>query len=367
MEAIRGAGSTRAAPGEVVEEARRGGWGPSVGRPGAGGPGGPGSPGTSTGSAAGAGRAGLDRRRAAPARLARRPYTARDPRVPSPATRSAWRRLARTSVAADVDEAGGVGLGEVADGGERAQLPGPHHLPPVHVAEAAEHPLVEQHLGAPWPGRRRRPAAGRTQRPRSASARAEVRGRAPRRPGWRMAVRPAIRLDRGGVEAHGHPARRPRSARAAWWWGRCHDSPARWRCHAPPRRRLVWRIDPVVPLDLEAAAVALDPLDPLDRAPGPGRQPDEAGSIEAEHLLVDQRRAQCRRGVVDALGFVHRPPTVGAVAAAAGDPCSVRRIWRRRAGSAGQKGSATAVRRSGPGRGGSGGRGRPSSARGPRG
>ena len=59
---------------------------------------------------------------------------------------------------------------------------------------------------------------------------------------------------------------------------------------------------------LEVLAVALDRL---DRAPGPRRDPDEAGRIEAHHLLVDERGAQRGRGPVDGVALRHRPPTVG--------------------------------------------------------
>ena len=106
----------------------------------------------------------------------------------------------------DVDEAAGERLTEVADGCERVQLARPQDLAAVHVADAAEHSLVEQHLA----DRGAAVVVGEQQLDASVevgvdAAQVGTESPEPRVP--RDSWLP-VRLDGRGVEAHGGPGRR---------------------------------------------------------------------------------------------------------------------------------------------------------------
>ena len=103
-----------------------------------------------------------------------------------------------------VDEADGVGLRELGDAGERAQLPGPQHLAAEDVADTAEHARVEQHLGDA--------GVEIVVGPQQLDAAVQVGVGAPEigadaaEAGVALGVGHAVRLDDGGVEAHRPPA-----------------------------------------------------------------------------------------------------------------------------------------------------------------
>ena len=192
--------SAGAAPVEVVEEpAWPPGAGPSACRPGAARRGadrdGPGTPGTTT--APGGARRGDSTVLAAP----RAALTGAGVHGPTDTLRRAQVRPQQPG--GDVDQPHRVGLREVGDPGERAQLARPQHLAPVHVAEPAEHPLVEQHLG----DGRLRVVVGeqRLDAPSEIGVRPAEVGPEPAEARMAAGVGVPVGLDDGGVEAHGLP------------------------------------------------------------------------------------------------------------------------------------------------------------------
>jgi hypothetical protein len=232
-----------------------------------------------------------------------------------------------------------------------------------HVAEPAEDPGVEQHLGDG--------GVGIVVGPQQLDAAIEV-GVGPGEVGPEAAqprvaggVGAAVRLDEGGVEADGAPAvdldERPQVVmRALPAVAIAVEVPRA----AHPHVRV--QDDAVVPFDLEVLAVALDGL---DQPAGTGRDPDELGRLEADHLLVDQRRPQRGSRPVDGVALRHRPFTVGRPLRPVADASTPGNSLPERP-SCGRPGKelanpATAARRRGPGRGGSSGRGRRSSGRAP--
>ena len=181
------------------------------------------------------------------------------------------------------------------------QLARPQHLAAVDVAEAAEHPLVEEHLadrGAPV-------VVGEEQldTPVEVGVDAAQIGTESPEPRVPRDSRLAIRLDRRGVEAHGRPRRRL-------------DDGAHLAVRSLPDVVLAVEVpearpaqvgvedDAVVPLDLEVLADALHTDDGAARL---GHDPDQLGGVEADHLLVDEGDPQRRGGVVDGVPLRHGP------------------------------------------------------------
>ena len=207
----------------------------------------------------------------------------------------------------DVDEAHGVGLGEVADLGERAELPGPEDLAAEHVADAHRRPAGRAAPRRRWrPGRRRRAAARRSARGRRRRGRG--RGRVRRSPGWRRGVGTAVRLDDGRVEAHGAPAvdldQRPQvvvralPALARRGTGATIPLIRMWVCRMTPSSHSISRCLPWLSTDSIVR-------------PARGVIPIEPRCLEADHLLVDERRPERRGRPVDRVALRHCRPTVG--------------------------------------------------------
>ena len=138
-----------------------------------------------------------------------------------------------------LDHARRLALGEITDGSSRVELPRPQELAAVHVAESAQHPLVEQHVGE---------GGGRVvvgdQRPHAAGEVGvdprDVRPE-PAQPGWRSG---SGRRYVSTIGALKHTATQPSTSirTRSSWCGRCQASPRRWTYHDPRRRRLVCRI-----------------------------------------------------------------------------------------------------------------------------
>ncbi len=115
-------------------------------------------------------------------------------------------RFARSSRAATLTRRVASGSGTSLDRRERTELACPQNLAPVHVADSAEHALVEQHLA----DRGARIVVGEQQLDASVEVGvdpAQVRAE-PAEAGMARQVRRAERLDHRRVEAHRFPATR---------------------------------------------------------------------------------------------------------------------------------------------------------------
>ena len=201
------------------------------------------------------------------------------------------RRVAVTQLCAhqrcrSVHDADRIGLGQLADRGERADSRGPQGLAAIHVADAEHHSLIEQHFA--------QPSRGILVRQEKVDDEAEVGiGLCEVRSETstsRVApfVGSPVRLDVVRVEAHGDPVlvldrHVHLFVRATPLLSLAVDVPR------PGSAQVGVQDHPVVPLDLEMLAVRFDVFDGAARL---WHRADESRRVEPGHRLATERRPQ---------------------------------------------------------------------------
>ena len=195
-----------------------------------GGAGGPGTSGTSTscGPARPGGACGSACRSGGRAGRGR-PYTARPPGGPAMVVRRAAADVGRAAAeCAVVEQPAAVAVDRARATGVNGSSPhAKQHLALVDVADAARHPLVEQHLGPIFVRARRRRPCGRTARVDVDVGGAQVGPEVGQGRGWSGGAVAAVELDHRRGEAHRHPAARPRPRPAPGAAGFRQRSPVR--------------------------------------------------------------------------------------------------------------------------------------------